>query len=261
MPDRPHFESLFLKHLPWIERVARIACSKHSMWSEEAEDFASWIKLKLMEDDYAALRRFRGDADIKTYLAVVVTRQFHEYRRVRGGRWRASAAAERLGQVAKDLEALVYRDRYTLDQAAEKLRTEGRTELSDAELRRLLAQLPSHPRQRPTEVSADAVLEGVQGTSYADKELAETEADALRERVMSALHRVRSRLDPEDQEIVRMHFAEGRSLADVARALGLPQKPLYRRVEKLRRWLRAELGAEGVEETDVLGILPDEEGR
>ncbi len=260
MPDRPHFESLFLEHLPWIERVARIACSKHSMWRDEAEDFGSWIKLKLMEDDYAALRRFRGEADVRTYLAVVVTRQFHEYRRARGGRWRASAAAERLGQLAKDLEALVYRDRYTLDQACEKLRTEGRTALSNAELRRLLAQLPGHPRQRPVEVSADAVLEGVQGTSAADKELAQTEAETLRGRVMAALHRVRLRLDPENQEIVRMHFAEGRTLADVARALGLPQKPLYRRVEKLRRWLRAELEAEGVEAEDVSGILPEGEG-
>jgi RNA polymerase sigma factor for flagellar operon FliA len=259
MPDRPHFESLFLEHLPWIERVARIACSKHGMW-EATEDFTSWITLKLMEDDYVALRRFRGEADLKTYLAVVVRRQFQEYRREQGGRWRPSAAAERLGQPAKDLEALVYRDGYSLAEAGEKLRTAGRTGLSDTELGRLLAQLPRHRRQRPMEVSADSVLDGLQGTSYADKELATAEAEALRDRVMDALHRVRSRLDPENQEIVRMHFAEGRSLADVARALGLEQKPLYRRVDKLRRWLRAELLAEGVHDTDVLGISPEEEG-
>lgn len=260
MPDRPHFERLFLEHLPWIRRVARIACSKHSMWDEEAEDFTSWITLKLMEDDYAAIRRFRGEADLKTYLAVVVTRQFHEYRRERRGRWRPSAAAERMGQLAKDLEALVYREGYTLDQAGRKLRSAGRTEQSDAELARLLARIPQHRRPRPMEVSADSVLDGVQGTSHADKELAAAEAEALRDKVMDALHRVRSRLDGESQEIVRMHFAEGRSLADVARALGLAQKPLYRRVEKLRRWLRAELLAEGVQDTDVLGISPEEEG-
>jgi RNA polymerase sigma factor for flagellar operon FliA len=74
------------------------------------------------------------------------------------------------------------------------------------------------------------------------------------------LDRVRLRLDPENQEIVRMHFAEGRKLADVARALGLEQKPLYRRVEKLKQRIRDELLAEGIQESDVRGILPDGEG-
>lgn len=260
MPDSSPFESLFLEHLDWITRVSGILCSKYSMGDAEAEDFGSWIQLKLLENDYAVLRRFRGESKLKTYLATVVTGQFHEYWRERHGRWRVSAAAERLGQLAKDLEALVYRYGYSLSQAGEKLRTAGRTELSDIELARVLAQLPERAPQRAVEISAEPVLGAMEGPSHADEGLADADRQARHKGVMAALDRVMSRLDPENAMIARMHFADGRSVADVARALRLEQKPLYRRVEKLRLRLRAELQAEGVQDFDARGILPEEEG-
>lgn len=260
MPDVSHFESLFLEHLDWIERVSGILCSKNSMWDAEAEDFKSWIRLKLMEDDYAVLRRFRGDSKLTTYLATVITGQFHDYRRERHGRWRASAAAERLGRLAKDLEALVYRHGYSLGQAGEKLRTAGRTELSNTELARVLSQLPERTPPRPVEISAEPVLDAIEGSSNADAGLAGADREARHQGIMAALARVMSRLDAENAMIARMHFGDGRSIADVARALNLEQKPLYRRVEKLRLRLRAELEAEGVQDSDARGILPEEEG-
>ena len=52
-----------------------------------------------------------------------------------------------------------------------------------------------------------------------------------------------------------MHFAEGYTLADVARALRLEQKPLYRRVERLRARLRALLESAGLGGDDVRGLL------
>jgi DNA-directed RNA polymerase specialized sigma24 family protein len=85
MPDRPNFESLFLEHLPWIQRVTSIITTKYSMSDADAEDVASWIKLKLAEDDYAVFRNFRGESRLTTYLATVVTGQFHKYRRERWG--------------------------------------------------------------------------------------------------------------------------------------------------------------------------------
>jgi DNA-directed RNA polymerase specialized sigma24 family protein len=43
-----------------------------------------------------------------------------------------------------------------------------------------------------------------------------------------------------------MRYWEGTSVADIARALGLPQKPLYRRLERALAALRAALEAAGV---------------
>src|SRR5688572_2875890 len=144
--------TLFLENLPWIEQVACTVCRKHGVWGDDAEDFASMAKLKLMEYDYAVLRKFRGDCSVTTYLATLVVLSFREYTRERWGRWRNSAAAEREGQLAKDLETLVHRDGCTLAQAAEQLRSAGKTEASDLELARILGRLPPRQPMRPKEV-------------------------------------------------------------------------------------------------------------
>jgi RNA polymerase sigma factor (sigma-70 family) len=208
-----------------------------------------------VEDDYAAVRRFRGESEIKTYLASVVVRHFINFDREQRGRWRPSAAAERLGAPAVDLETLVRRDGYTLQQAGEKLRTAGRTTLSDAQLARLLGQLPERAPLRPEVQEPATGLDGAPGASRADEWVTEAETDSRRAEMLGALGTAMEQLDLEEQLIVQLHFAEGYTLADVARALRLEQKPLYRRVERLRVRLRALLESAGLGGDDVRGLL------
>jgi RNA polymerase sigma factor (sigma-70 family) len=255
MPDRLKSEALFLEHLDWIDRASAITCSTRSVWGAEAEDFAAWIKIKLMEDDYAVFRHFRGESGLKTYLAMVIARQFREYWRERLGRWRPSAMAERLGSPAKDLEALVYRDRYSLPEAGEKLRTEGRTSLSNTELARLLQRLPRRSPLRPVEVASEPALAAAEDPSRPDQGVVAAEAGLRHGEVMAALSRAMRQLEPEEQVIVRMHFADGHTLADVARTLRVEQKPLYRRVERLRNQLRGYLENSGIHSGDVREVL------
>jgi RNA polymerase sigma factor for flagellar operon FliA len=247
MSDPQNPESLFLEHLGWINRVAAMTCNQQGVWGPEAEDFAASIRLKLIENDYAIIRKHRGEASLKTYLAMVVQRQFHDYLREKRGRWRPSAAARRLGPPAPDLEALVYRDGLRLDQAGERLRTSGRTRLSDRELGELLKELPAREPLRPREVPPDTVLDRQVADERADDRVTAAEDQARLERRKDALHRAMARLTPEEQVIVRMHFVDGRSLADVARALHLEQKPLYRRVRRLRELLRRLVEEEGID--------------
>lgn len=254
MSDRANLEALFLEHLGWIDRVASLACGKHGVWGAEAEDFTAWMRMKVMEDDYAILRNFRGGAELKTYLASVVVRHFFNYNRERRGRWRSSAAAERLGTPARELELLVHRDGYTIAQAGEKLRTAGHTTLTDAELARLFYRLPSRASLRPVEESSE-MLGSAPGPSRADERVVAAEAKARRDEMMNALREAMKELDLEEQLIVRMHFADGISLADVARALGLEQKPLYRRVNRLRGRVRTILEGAGLDQKDVRDLL------
>jgi RNA polymerase sigma factor (sigma-70 family) len=247
MSDPQNPESLFLKHLGWIDRVAAMTCSQQGVWGPEAEDFAASVRLRLIEDDYAVIRKHRGEASLRTYLATVVQRLFSDYQREKRGRWRPSAAARRLGPPAPDLEALVYRDGQRLDQAGERLRTSGRTTLSDRELGTLLKALPARGAMRPMEVPADAVLDDHAADERADDGVTDAEDQARLEHRTDALHRAMARLAPEERLIVRMHFVDGRSVADVARALNLEQKPLYPRVKKLRHRLRTLVKEEGID--------------
>ncbi len=257
MLDREAAEALFLKHLDFIDKVASMACGNHGVWGADAEDFAAWVRMKLMEDDYSVVRRFRGESEIKTYLASVVMRHFINYDRTERGRWRPSAAAERLGSVAVEVETLVRRDGYTLQQAGETLRTAGRTTLSDAELARLLDQFPERAPLRPVVGEPATGLDTAPGASRADERVLEAEAHGRRAEVLRALATAMEQLELEERLIVQLHFAEGQTVADVARALRLEQKPLYRRVERLRVRLRALLERAGLGGDDVRGLIDE----
>jgi RNA polymerase sigma factor (sigma-70 family) len=256
MPETMDPRALFLENLQWIEKVAGIVCRKHGVWGDDADDFASLAKMELMENDYADLRKFRGECSPTTYIATLVVRRFHEHARERWGRWRNSAAAEREGQLAKDLETLVHRDGCTLAQAAEQLRSAGKTELSDAELARILARLPARQPMRAKEVGAP-LLENAPAEDSADSGIGGTELDRQRSAMLAALFKVMEQLPPEERHILRMRFADGRSVADVARALRLEQKPLYRRIDQLKAKLRLDLERFGVTAEDVRELLAD----
>ena len=258
MFDHLEPSAVLMDHLPWIEKVAAMVCRKHGVHGADAEDFASLARMKIVEGDYAVLRKFRGDCEIKTYLTTVIVQRFHEWTRERYGRWRPSAAAERMGPPAPELEALVYRDGCPLSEAAERLRSAGRTAASDAELARMLAALPARMPLRPGD-AGDGPLSVHPAAERADERVRGAEAQARRGSLVAALDRALAALEEEDALIVQLRFAEGRSVADIARGLGVDQRMLYRRVERLRDRLRASMESMGVSREDVRGVLAADE--
>lgn len=252
-PDR-----LFLDHLPWIDGALASLSRRHGLDPDEADDFASWSKLKLIDDDYAVLRKFRGESSITTYLAVVLAMHLREYRVQRWGRWRPSAAARRHGVTGVRLETLLHRDGFRLEQAAEILRARDGLEITVHELAQLAAQLPTTPRGRPQPVDLSRAA-GLSAASTADAELERAEAGAEFQRVDADVARLLADFPPEDRLILRMRYWDDVSVADISRALSLPQKPLYRRIERLLVRLRRALEAKGITARDVrerIGTAP-----
>lgn len=231
-----------------------MVCRKNGVWGDDAEDFASLARMKVVEGDYAVLRSFRGECALKTYLATVVVQRFHEWVRERRGRWRPSAAALRIGPPAPELEALIYRDGCRLSEAAERLRSAGRTTASDAELARMLASLPIRGSMRPEEVG-DAALAVRPAAERADGRVRAAEVETERAALLAALDRALATLETEDALIVRLRFGDGRSVADIARGLGLDQRMLYRRLNRLRDELRGALEESGVSRQEVRDVL------
>ena len=243
--SRLEAEALLLENLAWVDRAVASVCRRNGLRGEDAEEFASWTRLKLVEDDYAVIRKFRGESAITTYLTVVITMLAREYRATRWGRWRPSAAAQRQGPVGVRLETLVYRDGYTLDQAAELMRTQGETDLTARELAELLQELNVRGPLRPVEVGPEP-LEATASASHADEIVEAEESDRERREVVETLERAIETLPPQDRVIVRLRFWEGMSVADISRGLDLPQKPLYRRLTRALGELRTELQAAGI---------------
>src|SRR5207244_3452013 len=53
-------EELFLDHLALIDRITAHICRINRVGATEGEDFASHVKFKLIEGNYAVIRKFEG---------------------------------------------------------------------------------------------------------------------------------------------------------------------------------------------------------
>lgn len=254
--SEPAVEALFVEHLPLIDRIAASLARRQGMSGDEPADLASWVKLKLVENDYAVLRKFRGESSLGTYLTVVIAMLVRDYRVQRWGRWRPSAVARRHGAVAVRLETLVRRDGFRLHQAGEMLRTAGTTTQSDRELATLLARLPARTPLRPVEVGAEPLAE-VEASASADWRVEAETIEDDRRLVRGELEALTQQLSLEDRMILRLRFWEDQSIADIARALQLEQKPLYRRLERLLALLRQRLEVAGVSAERLQALLEE----
>src|SRR5204863_42105 len=103
-------ENLFLANLPVIDAAVAYVSRRHRLTASEADDFSSAVRLHFIERKYEPLRRFEGRSSLRTYLTVVVSHLFLDYRNRQWGKWRPSAEATRVGPVAILFERLVVRD-------------------------------------------------------------------------------------------------------------------------------------------------------
>ena len=94
------YERLFVASLPLIERLSRFFCRGSRMTAEDVEDFVAHVRVHLLDDDYAALRRFEGRCTLPTFLALIIQHLLCDYRARHWGalphlRGRAAAGARR----------------------------------------------------------------------------------------------------------------------------------------------------------------------
>lgn len=258
MPQPHDLKALLLEHIPFIDRMAAKFCRQGGMSSVEAADFASWAKERLLENEQAKIRKFRGESAFSTYLTTVLYTLYRDFQVANRGRWRPSAEARRLGADAVALERLVYRDGNSFDEAVSILRSRNDTVCSEQELRKIFKSLPATNRGRPREVG-ETPLAGLASDGGADRELMEAEAEEGRERARAAVRAALARLPAEDRSIVHLRFFQGESVANIARALRLDQKPLYRRMERLLARLRDELEGAGISQSGVKEMLEEDE--
>ncbi len=244
-------EQLFLSQLPVVERIVSSICRRKCCFGDEAEDFGQWVKLRLIEDDYAVLRKFRGRSKLSTYLNTVIHNLFRDYRIAKWGKWRPSAAARRLGEVAMQLETLTGRDGHPLEEAVEILRANFGVVTPREELEAMAARLPARVGRR---FEGEEALERLATENGVEGRVADGELAASRERLEGALDAALGELPGEDRLILKLRFQDGFTVRQIAEALRTRPRPLYGRFEKCLRRLRSALEARGVtaEETRSL---------
>lgn len=245
---------LLLTYLPLIERAIAFTSQRHGLAPAEAEDFASIVKLRLIENDYAILRAFQGRSSPATYFGIVAQRMLFDHRNKEWGKWRVSAEAGRLGPAAVELERHLHRDGLTLDEAFAALRSNGHDLTRDA-MEALAMRLPSRaPKRRdvPLDViGRDAVI----GSEQLEAEASGYERRKVAERVSALVNEWLRGLPDDDYVLLQQRFGEGMLVAQIARATREDQKHLYRRIDRRLLEVRKLIEKSGLTAAEVLDLI------
>lgn len=246
-------EQLLLESLPDLEKIAAFACRKSNLLGADAEDFHSWVRLKLIENDYAILRKFEGRSSLRTYLAVVVQRLMLDYRNHQLGKWRPSAEARRIGDVAVTLETLLHRDRRTTEEAM--VTAEQKHAVTRAEIADILRRLPQRPPRR-REVPLDELpLDPSMTAEQVERDAASDETEMLARRTGDVIREAIDAMPESDRLVLRLRFEAGMSVVEIARALRTESGTLYRRMYKSLDGLRARLEKAGVRAAEAMRVV------
>lgn len=246
-------EDRYLQNLGTIERIAACVARRYHLDASEAEEFVQEVRVRLLDNDYAVMRKFEGRSSLSTYLTTVIGRLFMQWRVEQWGKWRPSAEAKRLGPTAITLERLLSRDGLTWSEAVSVLTT-GDSPYTIAQLEAIYLRLP--PRNpRTVVVAEDTVPDVVAVEPDAYERIEASDRGRTLRQAVQKLDDLIQTTDVEDQLILQMRFWDARRVPDIARALHLDQKKLYKRLDRLFLFLRRELENAGLSQSDLTGLL------
>jgi RNA polymerase sigma factor (sigma-70 family) len=243
---------LFRSSLALIDSAAAAVCRRAGLHGADAEDFASNFKLTLMADDYASLRGYEGRSSLGTYLTVIAHRLLVDEWRA-AGRWHASSAALQMNEAGVLLERALRYERRSVDEVLPLLQSLDPSLTREAVVA-MEAKLPLRP-PRPRIVELEPHAETLAGGERADVLVVASEAQRLAQRAGEAVRRILAELNVEDRSILRLRFAAGLTIADVSRSLRIPQRPLYRRIERLLLRIRRELEGAGFDASAAAELI------
>jgi RNA polymerase sigma factor (sigma-70 family) len=246
---------LFENNLDVIDRAIAQVCRQVRLHGADAEDFGSSARLALLANDCAILAKYEGRSSFASYIAIVIRRLFINERRMEG-RWHASAEAMRGGEPAILLERLVHHDRHPLAEALEITKANH----PDADPRQLEAVAAAFPDRLPR-LQLVPVTDGYENRfasqDTADDRLQAEELSRSSELVCRVVQTTLAAMTAQDRVTIRLRFGKGMAVSDIARALGVAQRPLYRRIEALLANLREALQRAGVDAADAAALIGD----
>lgn len=246
------YQRLLIDHLDLIDQIVRTTGRRRHLSAVEQEDFAGFVKLRLVEEDYAILRKFQGRSTLWTYLAAVIERLSLDFCVNRWGRWRPSAKADRLGPVAVVLERLVVRDSHTIEEAMEIVRTNHGVGLTYSELRAIWEQLPV--RSRTSEVSEDAAA-AVRSPDSSEARVEDGARQQEIERLEVVLRSAFDALPAQDRVMIALRFDHGLSVSEIATTLNSSVPTVHRRLDRSLKNLRTALSKGGFDPREVSALI------
>lgn len=124
-----------------IRRITYAAASRRSLSRTEREILEDFVLTRLVEHDFALIRKFRNRSSISTFLTAVIEKLSLDFCVLHWDEWQPSPTAARYGPNGVLLERLILRDQQTLRQAIGIARREHGVTQTPAQLRALWARM------------------------------------------------------------------------------------------------------------------------
>lgn len=246
------YQRLLLDQLDLINQIVRTVGRRRHLSATEREDFASFVHLRLVDDNYAILRKFQNRSTLWTYLAAVIERLSLDFCAEKWGRWRPSAVAERLGPAAVVLDRLINRDSHTVDEAIEIVRTNHGVGLTYGELCKIWEQLPQ--KVRTTEVGEEAA-EVLSSNDSSEAAIDDANLQQNIDRLQSALQTAFAQIAAQDRVLIALRFDQDLSMVEIAKLTGSSVPTLHRRLDKSVKQLRLALSQAGFDPREVANLI------
>jgi len=248
------WERYFLDNLPLINSATAYVCGKYGLTGADEEDFRSVVMIKLIEDDYAVLRKFENRAALKTYLIIVIKRLYADQMIHETGKWRPSVRARQGGEPAILLERLISRDGVGEAEALAIVRQKY-PELDSHALEALPSSIVRRRVQRAEEVErTEEMPEPASGIS-AEDELLTNEREMVECRTNAIVNQELGSFPAEDRLVMELRYLDGMKVSAIASRLKLDQKQLYRRIDRLCAKLKKALDFAGIKSSDIRDML------
>jgi RNA polymerase sigma factor (sigma-70 family) len=243
----------------WLEtNVARVkllvtqVARSRRLARQDEQELLSIVWTHLANDNYRALRRYKGAGSLNAYLRVVVERLVLDMRVANWGKWRPSARARRLGADAILFERLIVRDGHSAAHAEDVLRHATGASVP-VEFTAAVVRLA--PRGARRFVALDEVARQAASPSDPFAEAMDGQRARRGVAVGRQLARALEKLPVRDQLVVRLRHHQGLKVSEIAAMLGLDQKQLYRRLDAIHASLRATLARTGTSAREALEVI------
>jgi RNA polymerase sigma factor (sigma-70 family) len=234
----------------------------------EALELCNRVLDHLAKNNYQVLRKFQHKSRLSTYLTAIIANQAVDMIRKKRGRSREKERAEKYGRLGEQIIQKIVVEGMSAHEAYKNLKAAGILEKTEPEFESIVADirgkrippgdwidLSDNPVVKPAFQNfetGEIVL-----TDSANNPEKQVLGDIQRQQLEKILREILNSLSGEDKLILRMkypfsHSQDPEKIESISRLMGISQKAVYKRINRILRKCRSELKKRGISFHDLL---------
>lgn len=236
----------------------------------EALELSTNVLDTLQKDNYRVLKEFKGNSRLTTYITAIISRQAVDSIRKKLGRDREKDRAKEMGETGTLVYQRIIKDGYPIPDVLHELQENhgftGTLDELETMVRKIKGKNPGpHLPGASQPLNGSSAVKN--GTAINDDEyvVPDTKSDPQvilmetqrKRKIHEVIRTIITGLNGEERLLLRMRFPTGedekpKSVEQVSKVLGITQKAVYKRIDRLLKKCRNTLDREGVTVNELL---------